>query len=85
MTTLIPIQSAAMFHVDHVRSLIVVGARSSFHSGLAETSLRNSSKSRCVTAMSDVLTESVAKCGLLFEPEADRDARLHRNHARRDC
>src|SRR6185295_14593360 len=35
MTTLMPIQRAAIFHVDHVRSLIVVGARSWFHSGLA--------------------------------------------------
>ena len=34
MTTLIPTQSAAIFQVDHVRSSIVVGARSLFHSGL---------------------------------------------------
>src|ERR1051325_4400857 len=59
MTTLMPIHSAAMFHVDHVRSLMVVGARSRFQSGLAETSLRSSSKSRCVTAMSARLTDSV--------------------------
>src|SRR5678815_1592688 len=39
MTTLMPIQSAAMFQVDQVRSLIVVGARSLFQSGLLETSL----------------------------------------------
>src|SRR5688572_1102680 len=41
-----------MFHVDHVRSLIEVGARSLFHRGDAETSSRNSSKSCCVAAIS---------------------------------
>src|SRR5436190_20093594 len=38
ITTLIPIHNAAMFQVLHVRSRIVVGARSLFHSGLLETS-----------------------------------------------
>src|ERR1043165_7075192 len=45
ITTLIPIQRAAMFQVDQVRSLIVVGARSRFHSGLCETSVCSSTKS----------------------------------------
>src|SRR5687767_1394288 len=53
MTTLIPIHSAAMFQVDQVRSLIVVGARSLFQSELEETSFCSSSKSRCVRAMSE--------------------------------
>src|SRR5688500_102207 len=53
MTTLIPIHSAAMFQVDQVRSLIVVGARSLFQSELEETSFRSSSKSRWVRAMSE--------------------------------
>ena len=35
MTTLIPIHSAAMFHVDQVRCRIVAGAKSLFHSGLS--------------------------------------------------
>src|SRR5687768_12512534 len=48
-----PIQSAAIFHVDHVRSLMVVGARSLFHRGLPERSLRSSSKSLWVTAISE--------------------------------
>jgi hypothetical protein len=38
MTTLIPIQSAAMWYVDHVRLDSAVGARSGFQSGLLETS-----------------------------------------------
>src|SRR5262245_66665232 len=46
MTTLIPIQSAAIFHVDHVRCLMVVGARSRFQRGLLETSRSSSMKSR---------------------------------------
>src|SRR5262245_49019760 len=46
MTTLMPIQSAAMFHVDQVLSLIVVGARSRFQRGLLETSRSSSTKSR---------------------------------------
>ena len=46
ITTLMPIQSAAMFQVDQVRSLIVVGARSWFQSGLWETSVLSSTKSR---------------------------------------
>src|SRR5437867_3335498 len=50
MTTLIPIQSAAMFQVDHVLSRIVVGARSGFHNGLAETSVVSSSK-LCVSSV----------------------------------
>jgi hypothetical protein len=54
ITTLIPIQSAAMFHVVQVRSRIVVGARSRFHKGLADTSAFNSSKSRCVARASSL-------------------------------
>src|SRR5262249_40838797 len=38
MTTLMPIQSAAIFHVDQVRCWIVVGARSRFQRELLETS-----------------------------------------------
>src|SRR5512132_4202447 len=38
MTTLMPIQSAAMLYVDQVRRAIGVGARSWFHSGLADKS-----------------------------------------------
>src|SRR3954463_9180325 len=38
MTTLIPIQRAAMFQVFQVRRAIVVGARSGFQSGDEETS-----------------------------------------------
>ena len=45
ITTLMPIHRAAIFQVDQVRSLIVVGARSGFHSGLWDTSLCSSSKS----------------------------------------
>ena len=60
MTTLMPIQSAAMFQVDQVRSLMVVGARSLFHSGLLETSFVSSTKSRWVIAMSAELIDSVA-------------------------
>lgn len=45
MTTLIPIHNAAMFHVDHVRCSIVVGARSAFHNGDADTSSFNSMNS----------------------------------------
>ena len=50
ITTLMPIHRAAMFHVDHVRSLMVVGARSWFQSGLADTSLCSSTKS-CIMRM----------------------------------
>jgi hypothetical protein len=60
MTTLMPIQSAAMFQVDQVRSLIVVGARSLFQSGLLETSFVSSTKSRWIIAMSAELIDSVA-------------------------
>src|SRR2546428_10553707 len=38
ITTLIPIQSAAMLYVDHVRRSSDVGARSGFQSGLCERS-----------------------------------------------
>src|SRR5439155_4877934 len=38
MTTLIPIQSAAMLYVDHVRRASGVGVRSGFQSGLRERS-----------------------------------------------
>ena len=51
MTTLMPIHSAAMFQVVQVRSRMVVGARSLFQSGLADTSSRSSTKSRCVDAI----------------------------------
>src|SRR6185369_12942709 len=40
-----PIQRAAIFQVDQVLSLIVVGARSRFQSGLWETSVLSSTKS----------------------------------------
>src|SRR5688572_7768567 len=59
MTTLMPIQRAAIFQVDQVRSLIVVGARSLFQRGLPETSLRSSSKSRCVMAMSEAVESAI--------------------------
>src|SRR6185436_13908159 len=36
ITTLMPIHNAAIFHVDQVRSRMVVGARSRFQSGLRE-------------------------------------------------
>ncbi len=65
MTTLMPIQSAAMFQVDHVRSLIVVGARSRFQRGLCETSVCNSTKSRCVVGDS-VVIRSIAAGGFLI-------------------
>src|SRR5215211_9033730 len=55
MTTLIPIQSAAMFQVDQVLSLIVVGARSRFQSRLCETSVCSSTKSRCAAGDSSVI------------------------------
>jgi hypothetical protein len=42
-----------MFQVDQVRSLIVVGARSLFQSGLPETSWVSSTKSRSVMAPSE--------------------------------
>ena len=45
MTTLMPIHSAAMFHVDQVRSRIVVGARSRFHNGLGDISPSSSTNS----------------------------------------
>src|ERR687895_1229763 len=38
ITTLMPIQSAAMLYVDHVRRSGGVGARSGFHSGLPDRS-----------------------------------------------
>src|SRR5829696_203412 len=63
MTTLIPIHRAAMFHVVHVRSRMVVGARSRFHRGLEETSSRNSSKSRWVRAMSPLAVGVVIRLG----------------------
>src|SRR5687768_3789517 len=73
MTTLIPIHSAAMFHVVHVRSRMVVGARSLFHSGLADTSSRSSTKSRR-SAVSSAFIVSVAI--FLLKLEADDDARV---------
>src|SRR5688572_8082743 len=45
MTTLIPIQSAAMWYVDQVRLASEVGARSGFQSGLDERSSVRSTKS----------------------------------------
>src|SRR5687768_16023149 len=45
MTTLMPIQSAAMWYVDQVQLASEVGARSGFQSGLDETSSVNSTKS----------------------------------------
>src|SRR5580765_842470 len=50
-----PIHRAAMFQVDQVLSLIVVGARSRFHSGLCETSVCSSTKSRWVAGDSVVM------------------------------
>ena len=50
MTTLIPIQSAAMWYVDQVRAESGVGARSGFHSGLADKSSVTSTKSLVATA-----------------------------------
>src|SRR5215213_2290802 len=55
ITTLMPIQSAAMFQVDQVLSFIVVGARSRFQSGLCETSVCSSTKSRWVVGDSVVI------------------------------
>ena len=45
ITTLMPIQSAAMFQVDQVRLAMVVGARSLFQSGEELTSSVSSTKS----------------------------------------
>src|SRR5258708_16340414 len=55
MTTLIPIQRAAMLYVDQVRRLSEVGARSGFHSGLRERSsleMTNSESEAEVTGIS---------------------------------
>src|SRR5918994_7347091 len=80
MTTLIPIHSAAMFQVVHVRSRMVVGARSLFHSGLADTSSRSSTKSRRSTrpSSSRMTSFSVARSksgALSVKCELDRDHR----------
>src|SRR5437763_2816746 len=45
ITTLMPIQSAAMLYVDHVRRLSGVGARSGFQSLLCERSSSTVTKS----------------------------------------
>src|SRR5207249_11604387 len=65
ITTLMPIQSAAMFHVDHVRSRMVVGARSRVQGGLDDTSRSSSTKSSagtaCVRAVTPCLCEGIVR------------------------
>src|SRR5215207_9580093 len=80
MTTLIPIHSAAMFHVVHVRSRMVVGARSRFHRGLPDTSSCSSTKSRRSVVVCALTPVSILRCcprrsARSLEPELDRDAR----------
>ena len=76
MTTLMPIQSAAIFQVDQVRSLIVVGARSLFQSGLLETSVVSSTKSRSVVASGEEIESSIDVIWVqLLESEAYSDLR----------
>src|SRR5918993_3357064 len=86
MTTLIPIHSAAMFHVVHVRSRMVVGARSLFHKGLADTSSRSSTKSRRSPRPSSSRMTSLSvtrpKSGALsVQCEFDRDRRADGDEA----
>src|SRR5688572_524636 len=73
MTTLIPIHSAAMCQVDHVRCAMVVGARSLFHSGECETSSRSSTKSRRSASLDCCSCPVVMKCRV--EPQRHREHR----------
>lgn len=92
MTTLMPIHSAAMFHVVHVRSRMEVGARSRFQRGLDETSSLNSTKSRCVSALSRLEVsglifsfEAIGLVEVLIENEARRNLRRYGYEAGGEC